>query len=158
VLIKQKNKNTTEYIPINPKKYTGRYPILVRSSWERLFMQFCDLTDTVINWSSENVVIPYYDPVKQKKRRYYPDFWVKIRNKKGKADNYIIEIKPDRETRPPVMRGKKSKKTQHLQELTYLTNQAKWKAASSYCQKMGFRFKILTEKKLFTEYGTKKKF
>lgn len=154
--MKYKNKNTSEFIPKNPRKYTGKYPIIVRSSWERLFMQFCDITDSVISWSSENIAIPYYDPVKQRQRRYYPDFWLKVKNKNGGYDRLVVEIKPERETRPPLKKGRKSKKTQRLQELTYLTNKAKWSAAIQYCRKMKYEFKILTERNLFTEYGSKK--
>lgn len=153
--MKRKTKNTTEFIPKNPVKYSGRYPIIIRSSWERFFCQFCDITDTVLSWSSENISIPYYDPVRKRFRRYYPDFWIKMVNKDGKINRYIIEIKPDRETRPPLKRGRKTKKTLRTQQLTYLTNKAKWGAATQYCRKMKLEFKILTERNLFTEYGKK---
>lgn len=151
-MLKRKSKKIKEFIPKNYKKYTGTYPIRILSEWERLFCQYCDLTPTILEWSSESIAIPYFDPVKGHKRRYYPDFKVKILNKDNSIDKYIIEIKPDRETRQPKMAGKKSRKTQKTQELTYLTNCAKWKAASNYCNKMGLKFKIITEKTLFTEY------
>ena len=154
--MKRKNRKTSEFIPRNPKKYVGRYPIIIWSSWERMFCQWCDLTDTVLSWSSENISIPYYDPVKQKYRRYYPDFWIKITDKADRILKYVIEVKPDRETRPPLKRGRKSKKTQRMQELTFITNKAKWNAADQYCRKLKYQFKILTERNLFTEYGTKK--
>ena len=153
--MKRKNKNVTEFIPSRPGKYIGKYPIISRSSWERMFMQYCDLTRDILEWSSENIAIPYYDPVKQRNRRYYPDFWVKIQER-NRINRYIIEIKPERETRPPLKRGKKTRKTLRTQQLTYLTNKAKWKAAEQYCRKLRFGFKILTERNLFTEYGNKR--
>ena len=119
-------------------------------------MQWCDVTETVLAWSSENISIPYYDPVRQRWRRYYPDFWIKIKERDNIVRKYVIEIKPDRETRPPRKRGRKSAKTQRMQERTYVTNKAKWNAADQYCRKMKYQFKILTERNLFTEYGTKK--
>ena len=115
-----------------------------------MFCQWCDVTPTVVEWSSENIVIPYYDPIQKKKRRYYPDFWVKVIGKAGGYNKYVIEIKPAKECRPPSKRGRRSKATRLFQESTYLTNQAKWKAAQDYCRKMGYEFKLMTEKNLFT--------
>ena len=145
---KNGKKRLSEFIPINPKKYVGRYPIIIRSTWERMFCQWLDVTPTVLEWSSENIAIPYYDPVQSKNRRYYPDFWMKVKGREG-IGRYIVEIKPARECKPPTKRGRKSKKTQLFQEATYITNQAKFKAAEKYCQKMGYTFKIMTEKVLF---------
>jgi hypothetical protein len=114
-----------------------------------MFCQWLDVTPTVIEWSSENIAIPYYDPVQQKNRRYYPDFWMKVKDKNGGISKFVVEIKPSRETKPPSKRGRKSKKTKLFQESTWITNQAKFKAAENYCRKMGFRFKVMTEKELF---------
>lgn len=71
----RQNKNTSEFVPKNPRKYIGRYPILARSSWERMFAQWLDLQESIIKWSSESIQIRYFDPVQQKIRRYYPDFF-----------------------------------------------------------------------------------
>jgi hypothetical protein len=35
-----------------------------------------------------------------------------------------------------------------VESLTYLKNEAKWKAASEYCKDRGWEFKIVTEKEL----------
>lgn len=145
----KKKKRWGEFVPINPKKYVGRYPIIIRSGWERMFCQWLDVNAIVLEWSSENIAIPYYDPVQQKNRRYYPDFWMKVKNKKGGTAKYVVEIKPAKETKPPTKRGRKTKKTQLFQESTWITNQAKFKAAEQYCKKMGYIFKIMTEKELF---------
>ncbi len=142
--VKRKKSNKGQFIPRFPNKYTGKYPIIVRSSWERLFCQWLDANKKVTAWSSEAIIIPYYDPVQKKKRRYYPDFWMKVENKK-----YLIEVKPFKETKPPSKRGKKSSKTKLHQEATYLTNQAKFDAAQKYCKKMGYEWKVLTERQLF---------
>lgn len=145
----KKQKRFSEFIPINYKKYVGRYPIIVRSGWERMFFQWLDVTPSVVEWSSENIAIPYYDPVQKKNRRYYPDVWMKIKNRNGGFDKFVVEIKPDKECRPPTKKGKKSKKTQLFQEATWLTNQAKFKAAEDYCRKRGYKFKLMTEKVMF---------
>ena len=133
----------------NTKKYVGNWPIIIRSSWERLFCQWIDVNSNIIKWSSENVTIQYYDPVQKKNRRYLPDFYMEVLGKKDKVKRYIVEIKPQHETVLPVKTSKKSKKTMLHQEATYLTNQAKWKAAKQYCDKLGYDFRIITERQLF---------
>lgn len=144
------NKNISQFIPKNPKKYIGSYPILCRSTWERMFYQWCDVNNLIVKWSSENIAIRYWDPVQQRTRRYYPDAYIKILNKNNDCDEYIIEIKPAKETKPPVKRGRMTEKTFRWQQAVWATNQAKFKAAREYCQKLGMNFKILTEKQLFT--------
>lgn len=139
------------FIPKNPKKYIGKYPISIKSSWERLYAQWLDVNPNIIKWSSENIYINYYDPIQMKNRRYYPDFFQCVLNKDGNIDKYIIEIKPKHETSTPKKTNGKSKKTMLFQESTYLTNQAKWKAADAYCKKMKYIFKILTEDTLFNK-------
>jgi len=138
-----------QFIPKCAEKYKGRYPITWRSTWERSFMQWLDLNPGVVEWSSESVIIYYWDPVRGRKRRYYPDFMAKILNKDDEIVKYIIEVKPKHETKPPINTGKKSTKTLQYQKITYATNQAKWKSAEIYCKKMGMYFKVLTELSLF---------
>ena len=144
-----KGKNVSNYSPVNIKKYKGQVPIIVRSSWERMFCQWADMNPNIIEWSSESIIIKYFDPVQKKLRRYYPDFLIKTKNKKGKIEKWLIEVKPYHETIPPKITKGKSKKTILQQEATYIRNQAKWKAASNYCTKMKWKFKILTENQLF---------
>ena len=138
-------KNVTEFIPRNPGKYVGSWPILVRSSWERQFCQFVDCNPEIVEWSSEDIVIPYLDPfIQNKRRRYYPDFWIKTKN----AERFIIEVKPSKDCRPPSPSKKKSHKTILTERKTYKMNMAKFEAATRYAQKMGMKFKIITEKEL----------
>ncbi len=144
-----KGKNISKYSPINIKKYKGQIPIIIRSSWERMFCQWADMNPNIIEWSSESITIQYFDPVQKKLRRYYPDFLIKTKNKNGKVEKWLIEVKPYHETVPPKITKKKSQKTIMKQEATYITNKAKWSAANNYCNKMNWKFKILTEKQLF---------
>jgi len=144
-------KNVGQFIPKNARKYCGSYPILIRSSWERMFCQWLDITPSVIEWSSENIYIKYYDPVQGRTRRYYPDFYCLVSEADGRYKKYIVEIKPHRETSPPRKTTKKSNKTLRYQQATYLTNQAKFEAADEYCKKIGMKFKIITEQQLFNK-------
>jgi len=145
---RKKNSNCSEYIPKNPNKYIGRYPIVIRSSWERMFCQWLDANTNIVSWLSEGHAIPYFDPIQMKRRRYYPDFWMKVKTPQGYQE-YLVEVKPRKETMPPIIKGRKSKKTQLHQEATWVTNQAKFEAAEKYCQKMGYIWKIITEEQLF---------
>lgn len=140
--------NKKLFNPTNPEKYKGQYPIVARSSWELQFMRWCDGNSNIETWSSESVKIPYFDPVRNKRRRYFPDFLLGVRDKRGNIVKYVVEIKPHKESVPPKP-GIKTKKTRLYEVKTYKTNQAKWKAAEDYCRKMGYIFKVITEKELF---------
>ncbi len=146
---RQKGKKLEKFVPFNVGKYKGKYPIIIRSSWERMMCQWLDSNTDVTEWSSESHIIYYYDPVQMKNRRYYPDFFAKILNKNRQSVRYIIEVKPHKETIAPRVTKKQSTKTKLHNESTYLTNQAKFEAAGEYCKKMGYQFKILTEKEIF---------
>ncbi|MCK5016109.1 MAG: TnsA endonuclease N-terminal domain-containing protein [Candidatus Peribacteraceae bacterium] len=147
-------KNDTVYRPKNDKKYIGKSgKAICRSSWETIFCRWADHNPSVIEWASEPIAVPYIDKMTKdyrgmpKKRRYYPDFLVKILNSKGTIDTYLIEVKPYKETIPPRA-GKKSQKTKIYEAKTWGTNQAKWRSAEALCKRRGWHFKILTEREL----------
>lgn len=129
--------------PTNPNKYIGDHTnIIYRSSWECRVMSWLDKNPDIVEWGSEEIIIPYKSPVDGRYHRYFPDFIVKTRNK-----TMIIEVKPDRETKEPKQRSRMTK--QYIQEVaTYGVNQSKWKAAEEYCLDRGWEFKIITEKHL----------
>jgi hypothetical protein len=130
--------------PTNPGKYKGTIPIIFRSGYEEKFCRFCDINETIISWGSESVVVEYFDPVKQKIRRYYVDFVITLKD--GKT--ILIEVKPEKQTRPPKKAGKKTDMTLLREQRVYATNQAKWEAATNVCKKKGWIFKIMTERDL----------
>lgn len=136
------------YQPKNPEKYKGDHTdIIYRSLWERKFMVFCDMKESVIAWSSETVVVPYISPVDQKPHRYFVDFIIKIKNKDGLVETHLVEVKPEKQCMMPE-RGRKQKKTFITEATTYVINQAKWEAAKKYADTRGWKFTILTEKDL----------
>jgi len=133
------------FIPKNPKKYVGNASnIICRSSWERVFCEKCDTNDNIVTWASEEFSIPYVSPLDNKRHRYYPDFWIKVREKSGKITKYIIEVKPKKQTQPPNVKNKKTAKYRK-EALTYAKNQTKWSAAREYCEDRQMNFLILTE-------------
>lgn len=136
------------YRVLNSTKYKGNLDeITYRSSWELKFMKWCDFNPSVLEWGSEVAVIPYRSPVDNKIHRYFVDFYLKIKDKTGKVTKYLVEIKPERFTKPPDIPKKQTKK--FIDEVfLYGTNQAKWKAADEFCIDRGMKFLVLTEKDL----------
>lgn len=100
------------YSPVNPKKYQGNPSnIIYRSLWERKFMKWCDMNSDVIKWGSEETVIPYISPIDNKIHRYFVDFYIQVRTKKGELKSYLIEVKPKKYTKPPDTNPKKKTRT-----------------------------------------------
>ena len=135
------------YKPENPKKYIGNPNMIVyRSLWERKLMRYCDTNGKVIKWASEEIVIPYYNPVKKRMAKYYPDFYMEVINKEEKREKILIEVKPLKETMPP--KYKRRTKNVLIAEAMYSQNTAKWAAAREFCLDQGWTFRIMTEKEL----------
>ena len=137
-----------KFIPINPKKYKGDPTnIIYRSSWERRCMIYFDRTPNIVEWQSEEFFIPYKSPVDGKIHRYFPDFKIKVLNKQKNFESILIEVKPFKQTQPPVVQKRKTKR--YINEVTtYLTNEAKWKAAMNFCGDRKWKFQLITEKEL----------
>ena len=138
------------FTPTNKEKYKGDIEkIQIRSKWEEQFCRWLDTHQSVIEWNSENIVVPYFDPVKNKERRYFPDFFAKMKTKQGKIVIYLIEIKPYKETVEPIRTKRKTKRTLLKEMATWETNKAKFRAANMFCMSKNWIFKIMTEKELF---------
>lgn len=134
--------------PRNPEKYMGdSNNIVYRSSWELKFMQWCDRNPSILRYGSEEFSIPYYNPVKQRVCRYFPDFIMEVLETNGKKQKYVVEIKPKRQTLPPVQ-GKKKTKTYLNEVNTYAVNQSKWKSIQEWCDDRMIKFQIITESEL----------
>ena len=131
--------------PKNYKKYKGDpTKIFYRSLWERRFMVYCDGSASILEWGSEEVIIPYKSPLDKKVHRYFPDFYIKYVNKDKQVVREIIEVKPKKQLNPP--KEPKRRTQRYLNEVTtYMVNQAKFKAAQEYCDDRKLGFRILTE-------------
>jgi hypothetical protein len=141
--------NQGRFHPQNPEKYKGDVQnIIYRSSWELKFMQWCDRNPNVIEYASEELCIPYLSPIDGRVHRYFPDFIMKVKEQSGEIKKYIIEIKPKRQTVPPVQTSKKRTKTFINEVKTYVVNEAKWKAAEEWCKDHLLEFKVITEDQL----------
>ena len=110
-------------------------------------MSYLDAHPDVVQWASEELVIPYRSPLDDKIHRYFPDFWVKKRTHDGLMEVVVIEVKPYKQTQEPTPAKRQTK--QYLREVaTWAVNQAKWKAAESYCKDRSWKFIKLTEQDL----------
>lgn len=134
-----------KFSPKYPKKYRGDPTnIIYRSLWELKVMKYLDENTAVIEWSSEELAIPYVCPTDNKWHRYYPDFIVKVKKPDGLSQTMILEVKPKKETIEPKKKKKATK--QYITEvMTWGKNQAKWKAATEYCADRSWVFKLITE-------------
>lgn len=127
-----------------PIKYDGDHTkVVYRSHWEKAAFIWCERNANVVSWCSEEVVIPYLYEADKSYHRYFVDLKIKFDD----GSVFLIEIKPEKETTPPKVQGKRTKR--YVEEaLTYVKNQNKWQAAEQYCLSRGWRFEVWTEKVL----------
>ena len=141
------------YFPSNPKKYKGNpNQIIYRSLWERKVMVYCDKNDAILEWGSEEGIVPYISPWDGKLHRYFPDFYMKVRQADGSTKKFIVEVKPKAQTKEPVRNPKRKTKKWFGEVKNWGINQAKWKSAQEYCKDQGMEFKIFTEDHINPKY------
>jgi hypothetical protein len=110
-------------------------------------MKYCDSNDNILEWGSEEIALPYISPIDNKMHRYFPDFYIKVRESNGMIKKYLIEVKPKKQTIEPIPQKKKTKG--YIYEVyEYARNQAKWEAAKEFCKDRKWEFKVLTENEL----------
>ena len=136
-----------KYRPKFPSKYLGDPTnIVYRSSWERQCMVYFDNNPNILEWGSEEIVIPYRSPLDRRVNRYFVDFIIKAKTSNG-IQTTLIEVKPFKQTQEPKIPKRKTKR--FLNEVTtYLVNEAKWKAAQEFCKDRKWKFQIITENEL----------
>jgi hypothetical protein len=139
--------------PARPEKYVGDVSTIVfRSSWEFKFLKWCDSSPTVIKYASEPVGIPYMSPLDKRGHTYYVDFYVVTKDNEGNEQGWLIEVKPNKYTKPPVaptrMTDKQTANYVHSAK-QYIVNRAKFEAAKEFAAVRGLKFGIITENFLF---------
>lgn len=115
-------------------------PIIYRSGLELQFINFCEMNDTILKWSSEPIAIKYYNRLKKKEANYYPDYVIEMKNKSGETQHVIVEIKPYGQTKMP-----KENDSRWLKEM-WVINTDKWNAATKFAKDHNAKFIIVTEK------------
>lgn len=141
-----------KFRPKNPQKYRGNPTnIIYRSLWERNCMRYFDENPNILKWSSEEVIVPYKSPLDGRYHRYFPDFLIRVKNKEGKLETIMIEVKPFKETKEPKPQKRLTKN--YLYEVkTWSINKSKWEAAIEFCKDRKWKFMIITEKELGIKY------
>ena len=148
-----KNAHRGIYIPKNPQKWVitkkglGEGKIVYRSQLEKKFMIYVDLHPDVIKIASEELKIPYINPIDKKVHTYYIDFWLLIKTKDGKYQEKWVEIKPEQYTKPNYTK-RRNKKLKIEEAKLYAVNKAKWDAARKFAKERGAEFVVITEKDL----------
>lgn len=134
-----------KWFPKNIEKYKGDpRKITYRSNWEKFIFNWLDNNPDIDKWGSETVVIPYFSNADGKKRRYFMDVWCKYKN----GQEFFFEIKPEKETRKPVPPSKMTTaaKKRYINEVyTFSVNRDKWLAAQKTADKLGIKFRLITE-------------
>ena len=72
-------------------------------------MVYCDLNENILEWGSEEIALPYRSPLDNRIHRYFPDFYIKVKESNGSLKKYLIEVKPKKQTREPKFRKGKQK-------------------------------------------------
>jgi hypothetical protein len=103
----------------------------------------CDTNESITQWASEAVRIPYRNPLSGKHTIYVPDFFLVYVDRTGKQHVELIEVKPANQAFGEKLGSSK------VNKLHYVVNQAKWQAARAYCKQKGMLFRIVTENDIF---------
>lgn len=133
---------------VNPQKYVGNKTPTYRSSWEYVFMQFCDNNPSILQWASEAVHINYRNPLTGKNTIYVPDFLITYNDAGGGTHAEMVEVKPKKET---TLEGAKNVRDQ----AAAILNMAKWEAARAWCKAHGMTFRVVTEDMIFHQGRSK---
>ncbi len=135
------------YTVNNPYKYMGDVTkVRFMSSWEYECHKYFDNNDNVIKWSSEGIAIPYFNPVKKRMARYFPDYYVEYINPQNEVVREIVEVKPLAQTKAP----RKNRKHALYEQTQFAVNMAKFAAATQFCKERNLAFRIVTEKSIFS--------
>lgn len=134
-----------QYSPINPDKYVGKYPIQWRSTWELTICRMCDTHPSIMQWASESLKIPYFNPLTQRQTVYVPDFMVEFEDKKNNRRVEVWEIKPKKES---ILTEAKSDRD----KAALAVNSMKWKAAQEWCNARGAVFRVINEDSIFRNH------
>ena len=73
---------------------------------------------------------------------------IQYRDASGSLKTVLVEVKPKSQTSPPKRPQDKPTRRFINEVKTWGVNEAKWKAATEYCEDRKWEFKLVTEKEL----------
>lgn len=142
------------YVPKNPNKYIGKIDnIIYRSGLELKLFRWADNSPNVLEWNSEEIIVPYEDSIQRKPngekkwRKYYIDAYVKIQEG-DIIKKYLVEVKPWKQTQEPKATKGKKKSNLLYEQVAWKNNCDKWAFAREFAKKHGMEFIIITDKDL----------
>jgi len=130
----------------NKNKYVGVGKPRYRSGWELTFMMFLDNNDSISQWASESISIPYRNPITGKQSIYVPDFFVTYRGRDNTTRAELVEIKPKKQS---FLESKMSSRDRAIVAVNY----AKWDAATKWARRNGLVFRVINEDQIFHQGG-----
>lgn len=158
------------YKAVNKDKYIGDSSLIIyRSSWEYKFCKYCDMSPSVLRWSSEPIKIPYYDrvskleechklgldpnnPANWEVKNYNTDFWFELDKGNGEKEKIFVEIKPSNKLKKPVPPNRdapmKVQRAFNIAAKEYLINEAKFAALKEWAHRNNSKFYVFTEETL----------
>jgi TnsA endonuclease N terminal len=137
------------YTVKNKQKYVGNREPRYRSGWEMTFMMFLDNNDSILQWASEAISIPYRNPLTGKQSMYIPDFFVTYRDKNNTVKAELIEIKPKKQS---LIESKQSAQDRAIVAVNY----AKWDQATKWARRNGLIFRVINEDQIYRMGGKKR--
>jgi hypothetical protein len=150
------------FIPKNKEKcikLNNQGGFFYRSGLEHKLMVYLDNNESVINWNTELIKIPYRKnawnnqllEMTETDHIYYPDFYYELKKSDGTISRVVAEVKPEHETKPPKVPNNPTAKQLKNFEYSlkeYSKNLDKWKYCIEWCKNKGFEFIIITDKLL----------
>ena len=138
------------YKPKNPSKYVGDVNnVVYRSMWERHVMKWCDERSDIVQWMSEELVIPYICETDNKPHRYFMDFVIQY--KSGRV--VLVEVKPFKETkRPERKQGKSQRIAGTILRSGLRKNSPLWVSCRSHCDPRNHSKNLLRSKRRKNAY------
>lgn len=121
-----------------------------RSSYEYLFMLWCEQNEFVVKWYSEPFSIKYFDISSERVRNYWIDFiFIDINDVKYfceiKPSNDIEKVKKFKHQLSTISNPEAKRKFARIHERE-AKNLSKWTAAKEYCNKHELKFVLVDEK------------
>ena len=110
-------------------------------------MYYCDHTEKVVEWSSEEIAIPYRSPKDNRYHLYFPDFYMKVRNTNGSIQSYLVESEPKAQVEGPQSSSKEDQTIPNGgRDLCHQPSEMG--SSERILQGQLWQFKIITEREL----------
>lgn len=133
------------------KKSFGKPPF-ARSSFENRMFTWLDTNKNVVSWGSEVIQIKYFNKNDGKQHIYWVDVYMEMMHQDGMVRKHIIEVKPEKKTKPPKIPKNKTRKAMFNYQYAlaeYNQNQSKWEEARRWASSHNMVFSVVTEEALF---------